>query len=231
MIEAVIFDLDGVVVDSEPLYQQAEERLFREYGVRIPEEDWPLFRGGSEQRFYELARTRYGVTASIAQLRRKGRQYLFSIFDSSLDFMAGFLELHRQIEGRYRLGLVTSTPGAVYNRMADRLGLNGYFQEVIHGGMTAHSKPHPEPYLVMMGRLKVEPEQTVIVEDSIYGLRAALAAGAWTVALTGSVPEEDMPPAHAVVSSLTILSPEFFERFEMHAPGAVPKFAATSGPP
>ncbi|MEE9162030.1 MAG: HAD family phosphatase, partial [Candidatus Neomarinimicrobiota bacterium] len=216
---------------SEPLYQQAEERLFREHGVRIPEEDWPLFRGGSEQRFYELARTRYGVTASIAELRRRGRQYLFSVFDTSLDFMEGFLELQRQLVGRYRLGLVTSTPGTVYNRMAARLGLNGYFQEVIHGDMTAHSKPHPEPFLVMMHRLKVEPEQTVILEDSIYGLRAALAAGAWTVALTGSVPEEDMPPAHAVVSSLRSLSPEFFEGLELQARGAVPNLAATSGAP
>lgn len=211
MIKAVIFDMDGVVVDSEPLYQQAEERLFREYNVTIPKDDWKLFRGCTEERFYQLARDRYGITEPLDTLRQKGRRYVLSAFDAGLDFNEGFRELHGRLVGRYRLGLVTSTPGELFHWMDKRLGLKQYFQEVIYGGMTASSKPHPEPYLEMMLRLEVMPEESAVVEDSVHGLTSALAAGAWTIALTGSVPLEDLPPSHAVADSLGEISPEMIE--------------------
>ena len=210
-IKAVIFDMDGVVVDSEPLYQKTEERLFREYNVTIPKDDWKLFRGISEEWFYQLVRDRYGITEPLETLRQKGRRYVLSAFDAELDFNEGFQELHRRLVGRYHLGLVTSTPGDLFHWMEQRLDLKRYFQEVIYGGMTANFKPHPEPYLEMMRRLGVAPTEAVVVEDSISGLTSALAAGAWTIALTGSVPLEDMPPAHAVIDSLNEISPAMLE--------------------
>jgi len=59
---AVIFDMDGVILDTEPLYTKAEIRLFGEYGVTIPEEDWSLFRGCAEQDFFDLSMKRYKIT-------------------------------------------------------------------------------------------------------------------------------------------------------------------------
>lgn len=211
MIKAVIFDMDGVVVDSEPLYQQAEERLFREYNVSIPKDDWKLFRGCTEERFYQLARDCYGITEPVETLRQKGRRYVLAAFDAGLDFNEGFREMHQRLVGRYRLGLVTSTLGELFHWMDKRLGLKQYFPEVIYGGMTANSKPHPEPYLEMMRRLEVLPEESAVVEDSVHGLTSALAADAWTIALTGSVPLEDLPPSHAVVDSLGEISPAMLE--------------------
>ncbi len=210
-IKAVIFDMDGVVLDSEPLYQKAEERLFREYNVTIPQNDWKLFRGCSEERFYQLARDRYGITEAVETLRQKGRQYVLAAFDAELDYNEGFRELYRRLEGGYRLGLVTSTSGDLFHWIDKRLSLKLYFPEVICGGMTVNSKPHPEPYLEMMRRLGVMPEESAVVEDSVNGLTSALAAGAWTIALTGSVPMEDLPPAHAVVDSLGEISPAMLE--------------------
>jgi len=218
VIKAVIFDMDGVVVESEPFYQQAEERLFGEYGVTIPPEDWKLFRGCTEERFYQLARDRYGITEPVETMRQKGRRYVLNAFNTGLDYKQGFLELHQQLQGRYRLGLVTSTPGDIFHWMEQKLGLKRYFQEVIYGGMTANSKPHPEPYLEMMRRLEVAPTESVVVEDSINGLQSALASGAWTIALTGSVPLEDLPPAHAVVDSLEEISPAFLESLIRNPP-------------
>ncbi|MFB0515752.1 MAG: HAD family hydrolase [Candidatus Neomarinimicrobiota bacterium] len=212
-IRAVIFDMDGVVVDSEPLYQRAEERLFREYGVSIPQADWQLFRGCTEERFYQLTRDRYGIREPVEILRRKGRQYVLAAFEAELDYKDGFFELQAQLKGRYRLGLVTSTPGEIFSWMEQKLGLRQYFQEVVYGGMTANSKPHPEPYLEMMRRLGVAPREAVVVEDSINGLKSALSSGAWTIALTGTVPREDMPRAHAVVDSLGEITPALLEGF------------------
>lgn len=211
MISAVIFDMDGVVIDSEPLYQKAEERLFSEYGVTIPQEDWKLFRGCTEARFYELAHQRYGITAPVEELSRKGRDYVLAAFNAKLEYKSGFKEIQRDLKGRYQLGLVTSTPEQIFDKMDEQIGIRNYFDEVITGGMTANNKPHPEPYLEMMRLLKVAPTEAVIIEDSINGLQSALASGAWTIAITGSVPIKDMPPAHRTIDSLDEISIPFLE--------------------
>ncbi len=107
--------------------------------------------------------------------------------------------------------LPASTSTDLYQLIADKLKLKGLFQEVICGEMTENHKPHPEPYLVMMSRLGVTPKESVVVEDSIHGLQAASDAGAWTIALTGSAPVENLPPVHAVVDSLGELSPDYID--------------------
>jgi HAD superfamily hydrolase (TIGR01509 family) len=211
MIKAVVFDMDGVVVDSEPLYQRAQVRLFAEFGVTIPEDDWKLFRGMTEDAYYEFVGQRYNLNRQLRQLRRRGREYVQQVFEAELEFMAGFTRLHRLLKGRYRLGLVTSTPSDLYQVVNDKLHLGPFFEEVLCGDMTAKSKPHPEPYLEIMRRLEVTPNETVVVEDSIHGLQAARDSGVWTIALTGSVPQEDMPPVHAIIDSLQELSPGFID--------------------
>ncbi|MCH7940219.1 MAG: HAD family phosphatase [Candidatus Marinimicrobia bacterium] len=219
MIKAVVFDMDGVVVDSEPLYQQAQVRLFAEIGVTIPEEDWKLFRGMTENNYYEFVGRRYNLSGQLGQLRRRGRQYVQELFEAQLQFMAGFTSLQRLLKGHYRLGLVTSTASDLYQVVNDKLQLGPFFEEVVCGEMTINSKPHPEPYLEIMRRLEIAPNETVVVEDSIHGLNAARDSGAWTIALTGSVPQEDMPPVHAIIDSLEELSPGYIDNLASMAAG------------
>lgn len=212
MIKTILFDLDGVVVDSEPLYQQAEEQLFAEYGISIPESDWQLFRGLSESAFYQLARERYGVDAPLDTLRRQGRQLVREAFADSLQFRSGFIDLQRRLRPDYRLGLVTSTPGELFEFMDARLRISPLFDGILTGGTTAHSKPHPEPYLVMLKQLATEPRQALVVEDSVHGLTAAWESGAWTIAITGSVPEAVMPRRHATIAHLSEITAELIAR-------------------
>lgn len=211
MIEAVIFDMDGVVVDSEPLYQKAEEQFFATYGVTIPPEDWKLFRGSTEGKFYELARNRYKINESVDALQVKGRQYVFKVFANELVLKSGFTELYDRIQGSYKTGLVTSTPRVIFHYMDEQINLTQYFRDVIVGEDTELHKPHPQPYLTMMAQLNVRPDHCVIVEDSIPGLESALASGAYTVAITGSVSAEHMPPAHAIIRSLDEITVDFLE--------------------
>ena len=73
---AVIFDMDGVIIDTEPLYTKAEIRLFREYNIEIPEEDWPLFRGCAEQDFFDQSMERYDIVENKHVFMEKGREYV-----------------------------------------------------------------------------------------------------------------------------------------------------------
>ncbi|NOZ08486.1 MAG: HAD family phosphatase [FCB group bacterium] len=207
-IEAILFDLDGVVIDSEPLYQKGEIRLFREYGVEIPEDDWLLFRGSTEKLFYQMARDRYHLQAGTEDLRKKGRGYVLEEFAKHLDYMPGFTNLMKSIDGQFKVGLVTATPADMFEWVNLRLNLRKFFPHILTGDMTSRGKPHPDPYLKMMNILGVLPQNCIVIEDSHHGITSGLRSGARVIALTGSAPYENMPDVHAIVTNLSEITPD-----------------------
>ena len=208
---AVIFDMDGVIIDTEPLYTKAEMRLFGEYGVTIPEEDWSLFRGCAEQDFFDLSMERYHINENKDVFMAKGREYVRDEFKKNLSFMPGFHDLHHQVRDHYKIGLVTAAPRHNLDWLQRLIGLNDLFQHIISGDDTARNKPHPSPYLAMIALLNVNPENTVVIEDSFHGLRSALSAGCHVIAKRGSVPEEKLSIAHRIVTNLNEITLELIE--------------------
>jgi len=194
MLKAIIFDFDGVVVDSEPLYQQAEERLFKEYGVTVPAEDCKYFKGSSEETFYSLMQTRYGINAPIAVLRQRGRELLRQAL-VNLDYMPGFLEFYYRYRTHLKMGLVTSTPAAMMEWIFANTRVQNLFPEIITADDVTAPKPDPQPFLQMFARLQVKPQEALIIEDSMNGLVAALASGAKTIAFLSSLTQDDLPPS------------------------------------
>ena len=198
----ILFDLDGVTIDTEPLYAKGEIRLFKEYGIIIPEEDWKLFRGCTEENFYALSMNRYGIIEDRKKFQNKGRAYVREEFEKNLDFMPGFKALIKRLNGKYLIGLVTATPEYMYKWVDERLNLSSFFEHIVYGGMTDKGKPNPDPYLLGMKQFDINAKNTMIIEDSVHGIQAGLSANAKVVALTGSVDVEDMPAAHKIINSL-----------------------------
>ena len=208
---AVIFDMDGVILDTEPLYTKAEIRLFGEYGVTIPEEDWSLFRGCAEQDFFNLSMKRYKITEDKNVFMEKGRVYVRDEFKKSLAFMPGFHRLLKMVKQHYHIGLVTASPRHNLDWLRTLIELDDLFEHIISGDDTDKNKPHPEPYFAMMGRLGVEPENTVIIEDSLHGVQSGLASGAFVIAKTGSVPDSQLSIAHRIISHLDEITHNMIE--------------------
>ena len=208
---AVIFDMDGVVFDTEPLYTKAEIRLFGEYGVKIPKEDWPLFRGCAEQDFFDLSMARYNITEDKNVFIEKGREYVKEEFLRGLAFMPGFHKLHARVQKLYSTGLVTASPQHNIDFLCGLIDLNNIFKHIISGDETLRNKPHPEPYFAMMKKLNVLPINSVIIEDSLYGLHAGLASGAHVIAKTGSVPDKDLSIAHLIITHLDEITNDVLE--------------------
>ena len=198
----ILFDLDGVTIDTEPLYAKGEIRLFKEYGVSIPQEDWKLFRGCTEEKFYDLSMNRYGITEDRIIFQNKGRAYVREEFEKHLDFMPGFKDLIKRLNGQYLIGLVTATPEYMFKWVDERLNLSDVFEHIVYGGMTDKGKPNADPYLLGMKQFNMDPKNTMVIEDSVHGIQAGLSANAKVVGLTGSVDVEDMPAAHKIINSL-----------------------------
>ena len=184
--------MDGVTLNTEPIYARAEISLFKEYGVTIPAENWSLFRGCSEIDFYKLSMDKYNIKEDFNIFLQKGRKYVEYEFSKGIPFMPGFIALQKKISPYFYMGLVTASPRHSLNKTIKKLNLNFYFDYIVSGEDATNNKPHPDPYILMMNKLNVLPKYVVIVEDSLVGLNAALASGAHVVAKTGSVPNEQL---------------------------------------
>jgi len=209
--KAVLFDMDGVVLDTEPLYTRAEVRLFGDYGVIIPEGDWSLFRGCSEKDFFDLSMKRYNITEDKQLFMERGREYVRDEFKKNLSFMPGFHDLHKLVTQHYNTGLVTASPRHNLNWLQTIINLDELFEHIVSGDETKKNKPHPEPYFIMMKKLGVKPINTVIIEDSIHGIRAALASGAKVIGKTGSVSVSELSIAHRIVTHLDEITHNMIE--------------------
>jgi HAD superfamily hydrolase (TIGR01509 family) len=212
LIKAIIFDMDGVVLDSEKLYAKGGIELFREYGVEIPDEDWKLYRGCSEKRFYDISMERYNITENREIFMAKGRRKISEVFEQELDFMDGFKEFIKRIP-HLQIALVTSTRDDLFEWMDGKLDIRDMFSYVITGDMVKNPKPHPEPFLKMIEKLGIEPSECIVVEDSVHGINSGMASGAYVVALEGSLHRSDMPKSHKIISHFDEFTSELIESF------------------
>ena len=95
--KTILFDLDGVTINTEPLYTAAEIKLFAEYDIKIPPEDWHLFRGCSEKDFYKRSMKKYNIKENKNIFIEKGRRYVLKEFQNKIPFMPGFIPLINRI--------------------------------------------------------------------------------------------------------------------------------------
>ena len=115
------------------------------------------------------------------------------------------------LQKKFKLGLVTASPRHNIDWLCDLIELDSFFINIISGTETKRNKPYPDPYLAMMKCLNVEPKNTVIIEDSLNGIRAGLDSGAHVIAKTGSVDKKDLGIAHRIVSHLDYITNNMIE--------------------
>jgi beta-phosphoglucomutase family hydrolase len=179
MIEAVIFDMDGVIIDSEPIYYQVTQRIFKSFGLEIPEAEYSSFVGITDFDMWSFLKHKYGLTQTIPDLLQlQAGENIKHLGTVNLEPISGIVALlDRMVERKIRLGLASSSPGKVIELVLKKCGVNGYFETVVSGENVKRGKPAPDIFLSAAERLGVEPHQCVVIEDSAKGVQAAKAAG------------------------------------------------------
>ena len=194
MKKCVLFDLDGVVINSEPLYEKATLNLMKEHNVNIPEPDWKSLHGLSEKDFYRKCVDNYNINCSVDALIRQGNRFVLDVFNNSyIPFNDGFISLFNEINSVYNLALVTATSEKIFNVINQRLKLSTYFSTIVFGGMTKKNKPYPDPYLYAIKKMNQFPANCVVIEDSLPGLKAANSAHCKIIALESTVGQQNLP--------------------------------------
>jgi beta-phosphoglucomutase-like phosphatase (HAD superfamily) len=174
-IEAVILDMDGVIVDSEPLHEQAQEIVFDEFGLDVPSWEHRTFKGRTERDVFGYVLDRYGEGRDIDLGLIVGRKH--AVYRELLEHarsVDGAIDFIRRISGELPLGLTTSAASTEQLRVFDLFTLDGLFDAIVTADNVTNSKPHPEPYILTLEALGSKPSRTLVVEDSLLGVKSAL---------------------------------------------------------
>lgn len=207
MIWALIFDVDGVVADTEALNARASVLMFQElYGVSVQPEDFQPFIGTGDERYVEGVAEQYGVRIDTqAAIDRRAENFFKLLQNEPLPAAPGVLEIIHAArhDPEVRIAIATSGQKAKQFPVIEGAGLKlEWFDAVITGDDVDRKKPDPQIYLRTAERLGLPPDCCIVFEDAPAGVEAAKAAGMACVAVTTSAPAEKLQAADVVVESL-----------------------------
>jgi HAD superfamily hydrolase (TIGR01509 family) len=188
--DAVIFDLDGVLLDSEQRWNEAKEALVREVGGTWMEEAPHRMMGMSSPEWAAYMRDDLHVALDADAINREVVRRMEESYSDGLPLLPGALDAVRALAARWPLGLASSANREIIDLFLDVAGVRDLFGATVSSEEVARGKPAPDVYLAAAERLGVAPERCVAVEDSANGLRAAHAAEMTVIA----VPNPHYPP-------------------------------------
>jgi HAD superfamily hydrolase (TIGR01509 family) len=201
---ALIFDMDGVLVDSEPVHVEATRRLLADYGVRYEARD--DFFGFTDREVFRVLRARYRLPAGESALAERWIALVLALADRlvSLPGVPGVLE---RLKSRgFRLALASGSAPPVIDATLAVLGIHGLFEQVVSAKAVGRGKPAPDLFLVTAARLGLSPEACLVVEDSRNGLLAAVDAGMRCVVIPcASTSSQEFSEAVALLGTLAEL--------------------------
>lgn len=214
-IDAVIFDLDGVLIDSEGVWNEARREVSRQHAGRWPPEAQEAMMGMSSTEWSAYMHDQLGVELSAQEISDSVVTRLLDLYREHLPLLPRARETVSTFAGEWPLALASSANRPIINLVLELAGLSDRFTATVSSEEVRRGKPAPDVYLEAATRLGVRPDRCAAVEDSANGLRSAAAAGMVLIA----VPNRAFPPgdealrlADAVVGSLAELTPKVVRR-------------------
>ena len=175
-VKAILFDMDGTVLDSEGLFDAAQIKLLNEYDIAAERNELAEFKGMSYKDFYPRFMKKFNLNVEVDLIRSKLRTYLHHIMETDLRYVDGFEDFYKSFikDSDIRVGLVTNTTRLTYDKIKSCINIGDYFSFVITSTEATEPKPSPSPYLQAMDSLSLSLDETLIIEDSKTGLLSAV---------------------------------------------------------
>ena len=197
MIEAVVFDLDGVLVDSEPVWEEVRHQLVAEHGGHWPADAQQRLMGMSTAEWARYLTAELGVRLPPEQAATVVIERMAARYSGRLPLLPGAADAVRALAAQWPLGLASSSPPSLIAAVLDASSLRGCFRAAMSTEQVPAGKPAPDIYLAVAAALGCPPGRCAAVEDSANGLRSAAAAGLRVIA----VPRPEYPPGPAALAS------------------------------
>ena len=219
-LRAVVFDLDGLIFNTEDLYQHVGRELLARRGHVCTAELLDEMMGRPGRVSLDIMIRWHKLSDTVEQLAAESDEIFAGILDTQLATMPGFLQLLQSLEAaRIPRAIATSSGLRFVERVLGQFNLQQRFEFVLTAEDVVHGKPHPEIYLRAAERLELRPAEVMVLEDSQNGCRAATAAGTFAVAVpSGHSRRHDFTGASLVAD--TLADPRIYEALRL-APGSV----------
>jgi HAD superfamily hydrolase (TIGR01509 family) len=210
-----VFDMDGVLIDSEPVWERVRRRFVADRGGRWAADAQDRMMGMSTGEWSAYLAADFGIAGLTA--RQVAAEVIAAMaveYSGHLPLLPGAVDAVRILAGRWPLGVASSSPRSLIQTVLAAADLESAFAAVVSSEEVPRGKPDPDVYLAAAGRLSVAPEACAAIEESSNGLRAAAAAGFTVIA----IPRPEYPPAsdalasaRLVLPSLSVLTPDTIE--------------------
>jgi HAD superfamily hydrolase (TIGR01509 family) len=206
VIDTVVFDLDGVVVDSEQVWDDVREQLAKERGGNWHDGAQAAMMGMSSPEWSAYMHEEIGLAESPEEINDEVVRRMLDRYAERLPLIDGAVDAVRRLADEFTLGVASSSNKPLIASVLEHAGIADAFEAVVSSEEVARGKPAPDVYVEAMRRLGSEPSRTAAVEDSSNGIRAAHAAGMRVIAL----PNRHYPPAPdaLALAAAVITSPE-----------------------
>jgi HAD superfamily hydrolase (TIGR01509 family) len=204
MIRGILFDMDGVLVDSESFISEAAVLMFKELGVNVTAEDFKPFTGMGENRYLGGVAEKYGIIVDIEKIKARTYEIYTDLVRNKLSPLPGSYEFVSKCRKKgFKLALATSADRIKMEVNLREIGLAvDSFNSIVTGMDVKRKKPFPDIYIKAAESLDLNPQECLVVEDAVSGIEAGKAAGCRCLALTTSFPADALKDADWICDTL-----------------------------
>jgi HAD superfamily hydrolase (TIGR01509 family) len=204
MLKGVLFDMDGVLVDSEEFICQAAVQMFAEKGLRVKEEDFLPFVGTGENQYIGGVAEKYGLELDISEAKARTYSIYSELVKGKLQPLPGvhnFIDICKQ--NNIKIAVATSTDEFKMKVNLNEINLGeNIFNSIINGLEVERKKPFPDIFLLAAEKLGLKAEECLVIEDAVSGVEAAKSAGCKCLALTTSFTRRELSRADWICENL-----------------------------
>lgn len=189
-MKAIIFDMDGVLINSQPLHFEAEKRAIAHFGYNITYEELKFYLGWNEEAFWKHVKARYMISATIEELKSVERPMLEELLKKELKPNKNLQELLERLKSKgLKLAVASSAPKKWVIMTLEGLGITKFFDAAVSGEEVKKSKPAPDIFLAAARQIGIDPKNCAVIEDAPDGITAANAAGIYSIVIKNKINE------------------------------------------
>lgn len=195
-----IFDMDGVIIDSEPIHKRVEKEIAAEYGVHLDNNRLLMYTGMRPADMWSVIIDEENMDVNLEELLSHVEMRMVEeIKNSNLQPMEGIIPLLNYLdENQYKIALASSSPRSLINTVLSKFSIRHYYTCIVSGEVVKNGKPAPDIYFETSRQLNTEPPNCIVLEDSANGIASANAAGMTTIGYQSDL-EQDLNHANLIV--------------------------------
>ncbi len=209
--------MDGTIVDSEPYHKIAWREFFTKRGMDFTEDNFKFAFGRRNEEIFRKLIEPNMSQEELDTLSEEKESTFRRYVKGNVKALPGVVELLESLsEAEFRLAIVSSTPIENIRLITEILDIKTYFSLIISGKDVTEGKPSPQGFLLAAKKLEVPPQNCVVIEDAVAGVRAAKSGGMYCIAVTNTCPREDLTEADIIVDSLEEITVKTIEELFNH---------------